>query len=168
MDLDEELDDDATVNKYGMTNDLERRMKEHDKAFGKHGIKIQLVLFSYIDVQYISKAESDLSEFFDALKAKVSFEKHTVLVVMSGTIFKAVKKQYELLGKTYLGHVTELVTKINNLENTIAVLKETHAKELAQKDVEIANMRTEIAIGETKLSNKENELLKLKTPSKCT
>jgi hypothetical protein len=49
--------------KYGFTDDLERRTREHRKSYGE---RITLVHFVYIDPKYLSKAETSFKEKIQA------------------------------------------------------------------------------------------------------
>ena len=50
MKIPNDIPDEYIITKYGFTDDLERRTKEHEKTYGKiKGVKLELLLFSYID-----------------------------------------------------------------------------------------------------------------------
>jgi hypothetical protein len=53
------LEDHCKLYKYGFTEDLERRTREHRKSYGG---SIQLIHFVYIDPKYLSKAETSFKE----------------------------------------------------------------------------------------------------------
>ena len=53
------LENNRKMYKYGFTDDLERRTRDHRKSYGEH---IQLVHFVYIDPKYLSKAETSFKE----------------------------------------------------------------------------------------------------------
>jgi len=53
------LENNNKMYKYGFTDDLERRTRDHRKSYGEH---IQLVHFVYIDPKYLSKAETSFKE----------------------------------------------------------------------------------------------------------
>lgn len=58
--IDKSIPDDSLVNKYGRSDDLLRRTKEH-------GNDIRLLLFNLIDSSYVSAAELALGYYFDRL-----------------------------------------------------------------------------------------------------
>lgn len=53
------LENNRKMYKYGFTDDLERRTRDHRKSYGED---IQLVHFVYIDPKYLSKAETSFKE----------------------------------------------------------------------------------------------------------
>lgn len=53
------LENNHKMYKYGFTDDLERRTRDHRKSYGEH---IQLIHFVYIDPKYLSKAETSFKE----------------------------------------------------------------------------------------------------------
>lgn len=112
MSLDSKYHDDDILYKYGMSKNIERRMEQHTKDFAKYKIKPELDIFSYIDIQYISRAETDISHIFDSMGMKVSVASYTELVVIPSKQYKIIKKQYESIGKLYLGHIEDLIRKI--------------------------------------------------------
>ena len=164
MKIKDKYDDDSYVYKYGMTIDLERRIKEHEKAFNKiKGAKLELTTSSFIDPQYISKAENKVKDLMAELKYNFSFESMVELAIISDKQIKFVKEQYGIISKLYLGHVADLVNKIKEKDNEIALMKERHEKELA-----IERHKNELLAEkhENELLKKEVEILKMKTKTK--
>jgi len=77
--LDKKYKDNDFVYKFGMTIDLERRIKEHTKEYGKLGAKLKLVTFGLIDTQYISEAETDLKRNFNDWSYTISHDTYNEL-----------------------------------------------------------------------------------------
>jgi len=146
-----EYKDDDFVYKWGMTIDLERRTGEHERSLGKlNGVNLQLVTFGFIDPQYISKAETQIESIFKEFDLVFEHEKYIELAIIPKNKMKIVKEQYSLISKVYMGHIAELVNKIKDKDNELALLKALHAKEIAlinnqliiaQKDLEIATLK---------------------------
>jgi hypothetical protein len=148
--LSKEYEDTDFVYKFGMTIDLKRRTKEHVKEFGND---IEFVTFGLIDAQYISEAETDLKRNFKDLDYIITHEKYKEIVVIPSKKLLSVKKQFNMISRLYMGHISELVSEIK-------FIKETHAKEIALKDKEIALKDKEIALKDVELRNAEISLLK--------
>ncbi|AAV51123.1 unknown [Acanthamoeba polyphaga mimivirus] len=59
--ISKDYDDEDIIGKYGMTKDLDRRTGEHNDTYGQlPGSDFRLTVFNFIDVQYMSQAETDL------------------------------------------------------------------------------------------------------------
>ena len=88
------------------------------------------------------------------------------LVIIPKELITLVQKQYEMIGRNYMGHISELVTKIKELEdmyekqqlnhtiemqkvehnniilqNKLEIQKEKYDHELLKKEVEIMKMQ---------------------------
>lgn len=139
-----------------MTKDLDRRTGEHNDTYGQlPGSDLRLTMFNFIDIQYLSQAESDLKLYMKDTGLKFNHNKYYELAIVSKSMFKSVKKQYDLIGKSYIGHIKELTDKIKEKDNEINLIKKdydimkmNHENELLKKDLEIMKM-------ENKLLNKK-------------
>lgn len=141
----ETFNNDDLLYKFGMTNSLKRRSKEHDNDYGKiKGVKIELIRYEYIDPQYMSQAEAKLSGYFEMTKMKLIHETYKELVIISSKTLKRVKDQYASIGMEYLGHASELVNKLKEKDNEIALLKKDHENDLLKKDLEIQKLKAEL------------------------
>ena len=144
FELDEKYNDEDILYKYGMTCDISRRCKEHEKNYGKmKNVELELSRYCYIDVLYISEAETKLQHYFQALDVIVDNKE---LVVINKKNEKWVDELYNDVCKQFMGRNTELINKIKDLENQIKIMKKDY--ELLEKDIE--------------LKDKDNELLKIK------
>ena len=170
MNLDAKYSDDSIVGKYGFTKDLSRRTGEHIDTFKKiPNTELKLKYYSYMDPQYISKGESDIRSFMNGLKINTSYENMEELVVIPKELMSLVERQYEMIGRNYMGHISELVTRIkeledkyekellnhklemqelqhNNtlLENKLEMQKEKYEHDILKKEVEIMRMQMRI------------------------
>ncbi|AGC02433.1 hypothetical protein H012_gp015 [Acanthamoeba polyphaga moumouvirus] len=151
-----DYDDEDIIGKYGMTKDLDRRTGEHNDTYGQlPGSDLRLTMFNFIDIQYLSQAESDLKLYMKDTGLKFNHNKYYELAIVSKSMLKSVKKQYDLIGKSYIGHIKELTDKIKEKDNEINLIKKdydimkmNHENELLKKDLEIMKM-------ENKLLNKK-------------
>lgn len=151
MNIDSSIKDDSIVCKYGFTNNLSRRTSEHLLKFGKiNGCSLRLKYYSYVDPQYLSQAENDISDFMKFSNFKIQYVNNEEIVVIPKEHIKIVEKQYQQISKSYMGHVTELVNQIKELstQNELQKLtyenelqKERYEKELLKKDVEILKLK---------------------------
>jgi hypothetical protein len=157
MNLDKNIKDDNIICKYGMTDNLERRAAEHNRNFNKiKNADLHLKYYSYIDPQYISEAENDITGVFDHEEYKLQYENFTELVVITPKkLNDHIKKQYIGLSERYAGHVTELVSKIKYMEqqHKIDLLEKDNQIKLLEKDIE-----NERNMSQYKLSEKDYQL----------
>lgn len=151
MKISEEYDENSYVYKYGMTIDLERRVKEHTNTFKKiKGTNLELTIFSYIDTQYISNAEQKVKELMQELNYVFEYEKMAELAIIPDNKFKFVKNQFELISSMYIGRVADLVNKLKEKESEILLIKEKHKNEMLLEQ------------HKSQLLEKELEIIKLK------
>lgn len=88
LDIHDDYDDEDFVIKWGMTDDLNRRLGEHQNTFSKlKGAKLELITFSYIDTQFISKAKTDLKKYFSSASMKLDMEKYDELTIITKKIY---------------------------------------------------------------------------------
>nr|AEX63353.1 hypothetical protein mv_R1151 [Moumouvirus Monve] len=147
-----DYDDEDIIGKYGMTKDLDRRTGEHNDTYGQlPGSDLRLTMFNFIDIQYLSQAESDLKLYMKDTGLKFNHNKYYELAIISKSMLKSVKKQYDLIGKSYIGHIKELTDKIKEKDNEIKLIKKdydimkmNHENELLKKDLEIMKMQNKL------------------------
>ena len=138
-------DDDDYVCKWGMTLDLERRTKEHEKTYGKlKNANLKLLLFGYIDPQYISEAETKIKHLFENMDFKLDHDKYNEIAIVPKNKMKIIKEQYEMISKVYMGHAAELINKIREKESEILLLKEKHEKEIQKKENDLLRKDNEL------------------------
>jgi hypothetical protein len=159
MDIDNKYPDDSIVCKYGFTKDLSRRTAEHIDSFKNiNNCDLKLKYHAYIDPQYISKGETDIKQIMEAFNVKFNYKNYDELVIISKDLLKIVQKQYEQIGKSYMGHISELVTKIKELEDKYEKQELKHQLEL---DKVKYNLELQKEKYENELLKKEVEILKL-------
>ena len=167
MKIDAKYDDTSIVCKYGFTKDISRRTSEHMDTFNKiSNANLKLKCHAYIDPQYMSKGESEIRNFMNTLNIKMNYENNDELVIIPLDLLSLVLKQYEYIGKSYMGYNIELITKIKELEtmkekvelsyelelnkekhnnellrNQIEYMKEKHDHELLKRDMELLKMK---------------------------
>ena len=134
MNIDAKYADDAVVCKYGFTKELSRRTAEHIDTFKKiDNVDLKLKCYSFMDPQYMSKGESDIRSFMNAMGISIPFQTMEEIVVISKEHDSLVQKQYELIGKNYMGHSSELITQIKELQEKHETEKLKYAIELQKE-----------------------------------
>jgi hypothetical protein len=159
MNIDASCDDNSLVCKYGFTCDLGRRTSEHISTLGKiKGVDLKLKYYSYIDPQYISKAENDIKCCVDALNINLPYEKQEELIVVSKEHHKLIENQYELIGKKYMGHISEIISLNKDLRHEMEKQEMMYKYEMEKQELKY---KLEFQNIEMKLMQQkcENELL---------
>lgn len=163
MKIPESFKDTDNVYKFGMAVDLDRRIKEHEKDYGKYkGSDIIIDIYEYVDPQYISDAETSVKSFFEASEMMLSCDNHKELVVIPKKYYPNVKKYYSTVGTAYMGHLTELMNELNKKISEIKVLKAEHETAIARKDNELSKKDTELLKKDNELLRQQNEINMLK------
>lgn len=145
--------DDDMICKYGYTDDLPRRTREHTKFFEEQTRlgNVNLLCFSIIDPRFLSDAESRLTRMFR--HCRVSYEDQTELVRLNKREMKDVRNDFSLIQKSYLGCYTELVNKIHQMETEhqrevydlkLLFEKEKSRADLLEKDVKIKELEKQV------------------------
>lgn len=139
-----DIADDLVVYKYGFTEDLSRRIKEHSSGYGKMpGVSIRLSTFHVIDPKYTSDAEGDVREFVETFQKRLQVDGHNELVVLTDKEMNFVKKQYASIGSRYAGataeltaQISELKARIKELENELAAERLKHVNDIQRMEFE--------------------------------
>ena len=149
-----ELPDEATVFKYGRTDDLGRRAGEHHRDFVGKGLaaEVRLTNFAYVDDDLLPDAEASLREFFVGmgLTKRIVYDERRELVIVMPAEQTFVAKYFATVGQLFAGKVREEAAKhtciVKDLQHAVA-MKET---ELQLKEMEIQKLGVQL----------ENERLK--------
>ena len=166
FEIDDSFPDDSGVYKYGFTDDLGRRMGEHETKYGKlENVKLVLTTFHGIDPQYLREAENDIKEECNAYEINLQTEGYKELIILNKKQLEHVTKNYGRIGRDYMGHTAELqqqirelkddILKLNYENDRLKTLVETNEKyhklELKNKDCIIENKDLKIETLELKL-----------------
>jgi hypothetical protein len=152
MKLKSNIPDDHIIIKYGYTDNLIRRTKEHIKTYGSiKGVKLELMNYAYIDPKYLSQAEVDIKEFFADIETPIKYDSFTELVAINPKHEKQIKKQFKYITNEFTGCVKEMIDKIEDLKRTIVNDKlkienmlKLHSLEIKNKDIIIQKQQIEI------------------------
>lgn len=132
FEIDDSVDNESYVCKYGMTKNLESRISEHTNDYGKMAnVTLRLLVYAQLDATFVNEAEGDLRLFFSSMNMKLVTKGRNELVVVSAKQFKVVENQYKLIANTYTNRIERLQQKIQDLENE---------KEIQRLHLERANL----------------------------
>lgn len=166
--ISDKTDDNLTVYKYGFTEDLERRLREHTNDYGKmKNVNVTLSIFHMIDVKYISKAENDIKHLFDVFDKSLQvnsneqslMKKRKELVILNDKEYKQITEHYKLIGLKYIGSTQYLQDKVQELQNEIKIIN-------LNKEIEVQKLSNENEMLKKEIENEiskreiENEMLK--------
>ena len=136
-----DVDDECTVYKYGFTDNLERRIGEHQSKYGKlANVSIKLSIFHIVDVKYTSAAESEVRDFFRIFDRHLCVEKYNELVAFPSRQHKQIVRQFKFIGDSYIGNSASFQSEIQSLKQKIAEME--HANEI--KDLVHRNEKREL------------------------
>jgi len=129
---------DTLLYKFGNTDDLPRRSKEHERHYKKQFNidHIELMLFSVIDPKYIVDAENSLKKFFQ--NNIISYENSTELIVLNKSDYDKTIQHYKLIKNSYIGCYLEMQDKIDKLERRLKDLQNEY--DLTKEKLTNSNM----------------------------
>jgi hypothetical protein len=94
--------------KYGISNNLKRRAREHVRTFGP---SIDLCLHTYVDPIFQKDAECDVKRFFKETGFDIpkTFRgaRHRELAIVPISQMPVVRKEYARIGALYMTHIIE-------------------------------------------------------------
>lgn len=137
-----EIDDKLIVYKYGFTDDLQRRIKEHQDDYGKlPNVNISVAVFHIIDTKYTSNAEDDLRQFFKNMNKTLEIEGRKELVFLNSKELETVKKEFRHIGNDYAGNTQELQKQIQDLNIKLEKQELKLEKQELQHKLEIQELQ---------------------------
>jgi hypothetical protein len=161
--IDNKYSDDMIVVKYGILNDFCNGVKLNvNKTFESiENVNVMVKYYSYVDIDFMSKAELDMKKIFKLAKLNFIHEKYDELAIVSLNELDDIKKYYENIQTLYCGKASDYINKIQTIE------KEHMTQiQMMEKDYEIQIIKKDNIIMEkehqVKLMKKENENLILK------
>jgi hypothetical protein len=163
MNLPASIPDGYIIIKYGLTNDLDRRMSEHSRTY--KFTKLGLMNFAHIDTQFLAPAEADLKALFAEIEVPIKYKTHTELVAVDPKHENHIKKQYGYISTEYGGPITCMTNQINQINNKMTLQAERHVWALRDKDREIelkngviASKNLEIKVRDGVIASKNLEI----------
>ena len=141
----DEYDDDMIILKGGETDNLIRRIDEHNTTYGKMpGTSLYLKHYNYIDPQYVKKAENEMFIIMEKMNFKFDHPKFNELLICSKKDIKVIIEQYTNITRKYIGHIKDITVKLKDLENQIILIKKDKENELLNKENELLKKENEI------------------------
>jgi hypothetical protein len=173
MTIDPKYNDDMIVCKYGKTDNLERRAGEHIATYGSiPNCNLMLKYYSYVDPKNITDAENDIKFVMNGIDGHLEYKNHKEIVVLDPKMLHdMISRQYTAITKVYAGTITDLLMKIKNLENELALEKERTGRLLSEKECQISAKNYEILeqkklvselSKDIEINNMRMEIMKLK------
>ena len=136
--IDLSISDNLIVYKYGNSDNMERRMSEHGRDYGKmKNVRLEMTIYHVIDTKYLFDAETDLRQFFKNFRKSIEVDGRSELVALDDDGFKQTKNLYRMIGSDYAGATFGLQKKITRLEMEIKEIQHGHEIELMKKEMEI-------------------------------
>lgn len=151
--------DDDMVAKFGTTNDLKRRMGENELEYEKFDVNMELVIYNYIDPQYIFQSETRIKNMFQSMNMNVKHDKYREIVVIPKKDMKTIKEGYQQIAALYMGHIKELIHIISEKDSEIVLLKKDNEVQTLKKSLEVSEIKH---FFKDKLSKKKMHIISLK------
>jgi hypothetical protein len=142
-----DFDDSHIVVKYGRTDDLSRRLSEHQKKYNKlTNVNCMLKLYSHIDNELASEAETVVSNFFSWGKYTLEHPEYQEIAIVPPNSFDIIKKEYDIIKNKFGGNSVEIIHKFDMLEKNheITLLKKDKELELKEKDNQLLQKEVEL------------------------
>jgi hypothetical protein len=115
LSISDKFDDNATVYKFGRSDNLQRRTGEHEATFGKlPNVDLRLKHHVYIDPLYTTEAEADIKRYFTAVEWVLEHEQYTELAIVPAKLEYMVREKFVMIGKCYAGKLEELQGQLAN------------------------------------------------------
>lgn len=152
--------DNDKVYKFGMSCDIVRRTGEHSKTYGRlNNNSFSLVMYSYIDLAFMCKAETKLKHSFQSMNVCLKDPKHNELVVISNDKFQFVKEIFDDVITCCSGNNKDLIKQLSDTQMNFNMYMEKKENEIKLLEQERMMEKKDYEINMLK---KDNELLKLK------
>jgi hypothetical protein len=155
--IDAIVPDDSIVYKFGFTDDLERRLGEHQTKYGKlKNVNINLACFHTVDVKYTSEAEAKIREMTKAYSSLLNVDGYNELISLNKIQFEFIVELYESTGRKYMGNTAGLQKEIEDLKKEIQSLHDEIKDLKLQFNMEMKDKENQFIID---LKDKDKELL---------
>lgn len=135
MKINDEIDGSRFVIKYGLTNNLVRRMDEHMRTFNNvDGCELKLKYYVEMNEEYLPEAEKEIENYLDTLNVRIKWNDMVELATLTVPEFDALRQQYSNIGKIRNGALNDIIRKyddrIKDCKLEIMQLKLDHSTEL--------------------------------------
>jgi hypothetical protein len=121
--IDDRYEDHDYVIKFGRTNDLARRTREHEKTYACiRGSSVSLLRFVCVDPSLNAMAEGMLREFFS--EHVIEYLQHKELAVLRTTSFRAFQERLRLIDESCMLRMRVLLQQVEHLQEANSLLRE--------------------------------------------
>lgn len=155
--------DDGWVYKFGLTDNLNRRLKENRIAYGKWSkAEVHVEMYQYVDSALLSKAETFIKGIFDNGGMRINDGKHTELVVIPSEKMKFIREKYGEMMTLFGGNSKELIVQQEKREmnHKIEMINATHQSDMWENKYYLQQK-------DNMILQKDNELLNLRIKYEC-
>jgi hypothetical protein len=112
MNIDESINDTSIVCKYGYTNNLERRIYEHNNTYGDiDECIVRLKYYSLVDKTLLSTAETYIRNYFLSNDSIHRYKNYKEIVIISKNDMKKVKNYYVEVSENHIIDIQQLKNK---------------------------------------------------------
>jgi hypothetical protein len=167
---------DSIICKFGFTDDIDRRLYEHQRDYGKlKNVNLELLKFTIVETKYKVEAEQELRKLFQNFNKRliiktdrndksdnnddmnINDKNRYELVILNKNELETVFKYYKYIGSEYAGSIRfrDEGPSTEQLQNKLEKMK--HEIELKKHENELIKLENEKALN---LAEKEKELLK--------
>jgi hypothetical protein len=176
---------DNIICKFGFTDDIERRLSEHQRDYGRlKNVNLELLKFTIVETKYKVEAEQELRKLFQNFNKRlivkiddkterqyplehmshengINDKNRYELVILNKTELETVFKYYKYIGNEYAGSTAQLQNKIEEMKHENEKIKQE--MELERREHENILLKKEMKIQELEHITKYKELeLKMK------
>lgn len=99
-----------------------------------------------------------MKELFESLNIKLNYENFKELIIIPNIYNKIISEKYNHIGKKYTGHISELITKIKNLEDINQKQELNHKIELQKQQYENKLKDSQLEILQYKILMLQNNI----------
>lgn len=158
LDIPEEYPDEAAVYKYGRTDDIKRRFKNHidGKYSEKNGYQCQLITMWFVDKARCPKAEYDLKKHLEENGWRLDNKHHSEIAIFDMSK-KAIVDNLDPIFSEYASEIRSLEQRITMLESENTMLRKDMVILEREKEIlneRIVSLQKDIAYRDLQLSMK--------------
>jgi len=158
MRLDESIDDDQNILKFGMTSDMTRRLYEHKTQTFKDIPEITVLKYAFIDAKFIKEAEDELKQIFNVF-INYKNAKEVVATRMDEYWLERLNDKFKIISLDFKGQAAGIINqieqikmgyeaKIKDLQRDLKYEIDTRDLIITNKDMENENLRLKLRIAE--------------------
>ena len=152
--IDKKFNNDMYVIKYGRTDDLLRRLKEHEKTFKKYNCDIKLKYYTWIDETMSSKAEMCIKKYITKHDSYFTHDNMTELACLTKDDIKDIKRKFLRVSDKY-GSELKKINKQHEYEMTLMKNKLEINKLNYDKEIEKYQKENAIEINKIYIEHKK-------------